>query len=209
MGHRGDFARPKADSMGIYWSSRRTPTNNPKALIFDMDGVLIDSEALHKSTKRQALRSAGIEVDETIFSRYIGRSDRVMITDVAKIHGRSEDAIEAILAEKDRLFALGQRDLRAVPGAIDFVHWAFRKYRLAVATSATAQNRKCALTSLGMALFFEVAIDISSIVHPKPSPEVFEKAIAQMEMAPSDCWIIEDALNGVAAAKKSHASPSH
>jgi beta-phosphoglucomutase-like phosphatase (HAD superfamily) len=104
MGHRGDFARQNGDSMGIYWPSRRTPTNNPKALVFDMDGVLIDSEALHKSTKRQALRSAGIQVDETIFSRYIGRSDRVMITDVAKIHGRSEDEIEAILAEKDRLF---------------------------------------------------------------------------------------------------------
>jgi beta-phosphoglucomutase len=71
------------------------------------DGVLIGSEALHKSTKRQALRSAGIEVDETVFSRYIGRSDRVMITDVANIPGRSEDGIEAILAEKDRLFALG------------------------------------------------------------------------------------------------------
>jgi beta-phosphoglucomutase-like phosphatase (HAD superfamily) len=91
--------------MGIYWPSRRTPTNDPKALVFDMDGVLIDSEVLHKSTKRQALRSAGIEVDETVFSRYIGRSDRVMITDVAKIHGRSNDEIEAILAEKDRLYA--------------------------------------------------------------------------------------------------------
>jgi pimeloyl-ACP methyl ester carboxylesterase len=83
--------------MGIYWPTRRTPTNNPKALVLDMDGVLIDSEALHKSTKRQALRSAGIEVDETVFSRYIGRSDRVMITDVASIHGRSNDEIEAVI----------------------------------------------------------------------------------------------------------------
>ena len=149
--------------MGIYWPSRRTPTNSPKALVFDMDGVLIDSEALHESTKRQALRSAGIEVDETVFSRYIGRSDRVMITDVAKIHGRSEDGIEAILAEKDRLYALGQRDLRPVPGAIDFVNWAHRKYRLAVATSATSRNRKCSLASLGMTSLFEVAIDSSSI----------------------------------------------
>jgi beta-phosphoglucomutase len=97
---------------------------------------------------------------------------------------------------------LGQRDLRPVLGAIDFVYWAYRKYRLAVATSATAQNRKCALASLGMTSFFEVAIDSSFIVHPKPSPEVFEKAIAQMKMARSDCWIIEDALNGVVGARE-------
>jgi beta-phosphoglucomutase len=188
--------------MGIHWPSRRTPTNNPKALVLDMDGVLIDSEPLHKSTKRQALCSAGIEVDESAFSRYIGRSDRAMITDLAKIHGHSEDGIEAILAEKDRLYALGQSDLRPVPGAIEFVYWAYRKYRLALATSATAQNRKYTLASLGMTSFFEVAIDSSFVVHPKPSPEIFEKAIAQMELAPSECWILEDALNGVVAARK-------
>src|ERR1700751_4217842 len=102
MGHRGGSARSNGENMGIYWPSRRTPTNNPKALVFDMDGVLIDSEVLHKSTKRQALRSAGIEVDETVFSRYIGRSDRIMITDMAKMHGGSNDEIEAILAEKNR-----------------------------------------------------------------------------------------------------------
>ena len=137
-----------------------------------------------------------------VFSRYIGRSDRVMITDVAKIHGRCNDEIEAILADKHRLYALGRRDLKPVPGAIDFVHWAYRKYRLAVATSATSRNREYALASLGIASMFEVAIDSSFIVHPKPSPEVFEKAIAKMDMGPSDCWIIEDALNGGEAARK-------
>jgi beta-phosphoglucomutase len=115
-----------------------------------------------------------------------------MITDVAKIHGRSEDGIEAILAEKDRLYALGQRDLRPVPGAIEAgcCH---------LCNLPKSQMRPCVsrMTSL-----FEVAIDSSFIVHPKPSPEVFEKAIAQMEMAPSDCWIIEDALNGFAAARE-------
>jgi HAD superfamily hydrolase (TIGR01509 family) len=190
------------DDMGIYWSSIRPPTTAPKALVFDMDGVLIDSERLHEYTKRQALRSAGIEVDETAFSRYIGRSDRVMITDVAKINGRSEDEIEAILAEKHRLYALGERDLKPVPGAIDFVNWASGRYRLAVATSATPRNRKCTLASLGITSLFEVAIDSSSFVQPKPSPEVFENAIARLEMAPSECWIIEDALTGVAAARK-------
>ena len=187
--------------MGIYQSSSRTPTHSPKALIFDMDGVLIDSEPLHEYTKRQALRSAGIEVDEMVFSRYIGRSDRVMITQMARINGRSDDEIEAILAEKARLYALGERDLKPVPGAVDFVCWAYEEYRLAVATSATARNRKCTLASLGLTSLFEVVIDSDSIAQPKPSPEVFEKTIAQLGVAASDCWIIEDAVNGVIAAR--------
>jgi hypothetical protein len=120
MSRRCDSACLNGDDMGIYWSSVRPPTNAPKALVFDMDGVLIDSERLHENTKRQALRSAGIEVDETVFARYTGRSDRVMITDVARINGRSTDEIEAILAEKHRLYALGERDLTACGGTDHF-----------------------------------------------------------------------------------------
>jgi hypothetical protein len=57
-------------NMGVYWSLGRRPTVNPRALIFDMDGVIVDSEALHESAKQQALRSAGIEVDELVFAQY-------------------------------------------------------------------------------------------------------------------------------------------
>ena len=70
---------------------------NPRALIFDMDGVIVNSEPLHQSAKRRALRSAGIEVGESDFAQYTGRSDRAMITDLAKVHGCSDDEVEAIL----------------------------------------------------------------------------------------------------------------
>lgn len=63
---------PGTGNMGVYWSLGRRPTVNPRALIFDMDGVIVDSEALHESAKRQALRSAGIEVDESVFVQYTG-----------------------------------------------------------------------------------------------------------------------------------------
>jgi beta-phosphoglucomutase-like phosphatase (HAD superfamily) len=91
---------------------------NPRALIFDMDGVIVDSEALHESAKRQALRSAGIEVDELVFAQYTGRSDRAMITDLAKVRGCSDDEVEAILLETQRLYALGEPQLRPITGVI-------------------------------------------------------------------------------------------
>jgi len=113
-----------------HWAQR--PTVNPTALIFDMDGVIVDSEALHESAKRQALRSAGIEVDELVFAQYTGRSDRAMITDLAKVRGCSDDEVEAILLETQRLYALGEPQLRPITGAIDFLYWARKHYRVAI-----------------------------------------------------------------------------
>jgi beta-phosphoglucomutase len=188
-------------NMGVYWSLGQRPTVNPRALIFDMDGVIVDSEALHESAKRQALRSAGIEVDELVFAQYTGRSDRAMITDLAKVRGCSDDEVEAILLETQRLYALGEPQLRPITGAIDFLYWARKHYRLAIATSATPRNRASTLANLRLAQVFDVAIDSASVTHAKPSPEIFLKAIAGLELPAEDCWVIEDSVNGIVAAR--------
>jgi beta-phosphoglucomutase len=187
--------------MGVYWSLGQRPTVNPRALIFDMDGVIVDSEALHESAKQQALRSAGIEVDESVFAQYTGRSDRAMITDLAKVHGRSDDEVEAILVETQRLYALGELHLRPISGVIEFLYWARKHYRLAIATSATPRNRTCTLANLRLAEVFDVAVDSASVIHAKPSPEIFLRAIAGLGLAAEDCWVIEDSVNGIVAAR--------
>jgi HAD superfamily hydrolase (TIGR01509 family) len=190
--------------MGVYWSLNRRPTLNPRALIFDMDGVIVDSEALHESAKQQALRSAGIEVDESVLAQYTGRSDRAMITDLAKVRGRSDDEVEAILLETQRLYTLGEPQLRPVSGAIEFLHWARKHYRLAIATSATPRNRISTLANLRVAQIFDVAVDSASVVQAKPSPEIFLKAVAGLKLAAEDCWVIEDSVNGIVAARHAH-----
>ena len=188
--------------MGVYWSLGPRPIVKPRALIFDMDGVIVDSEALHESAKRQALRSAGIEVDELVFAQYTGRSDRAMITDLAKVRGCSDDEVEAILLETQRLYALGEPQLRPITGAIDFLYWARKHYLLAIATSATPRNRASTLANLRLAQVFDVAIDSASVTHAKPSPEIFLKAIAGLELPAEDCWVIEDSVNGIVAARQ-------
>ena len=187
--------------MGVYWSLDRRQTVHPRALIFDMDGVIVDSEALHESAKQQALRFAGIEVDESVFAQYTGRSDRAMITDLAKAHGRSDDEVEAILLETQRLYTLGEPQLRPVSGAIEFLCWARKHYRLAIATSATPRNRTSTLANLRLAQVFEVAVDSASVIHAKPSPEIFLRAIAGLGLPAEDCWVIEDSVNGIVSAR--------
>jgi HAD superfamily hydrolase (TIGR01509 family) len=189
------------EGMGIYWPLGLRPTVNPRALIFDMDGVIVDSEALHESAKQQALRSAGIDVDESLLAQYTGRSDRAMITDLARAHGRSDDEVEAILLETQRLYTLGEPQLRPISGAIEFLDWALKHYRLAIATSATPRNRTSTLANLRLAEVFDVAVDSASVIHAKPSPEIFLRAIAGLGLPAEDCWVIEDSVNGIVAAR--------
>jgi HAD superfamily hydrolase (TIGR01509 family) len=179
----------------------RRQFDQPDALIFDMDGVLIDSEPLHERAKREALAEAGIVVPESLFANYTGRSDKAMIYEVAAERGFSAERCAQILDRKHRIYESLEHTLRPVSGAIDFVHWAKSRYRLAVATSATSRNREATLKSLQIESMFEVAVDSASFSQPKPSPEVFQIAIERLGVAPTACLVIEDAVNGIVAAR--------
>ena len=177
------------------------PSHDFKALIFDMDGVLLNSEPLHERAKREALKEAGIEVPEALFASYTGRSDKAMIYEVATAHGESEERCAEILGRKHRIYESREDTLLPVPGAVEFVHWAKAHYRLALATSATGRNREATLKSLQIESMFEVVVDSASFSQPKPSPEVFQIALERLGLAPAACLVIEDAVNGIVAAR--------
>ena len=133
-----------------------------EALIFDMDGVLINSEPLHERAKREGLLEVGIMVPESLFTSYTGRSDKAMIYEVAAGHGLNEQRSAEILDRKHRIYQSMEHTLCPVPGAIEFVHWANSRYRLALATSATSRNRVATLKSHQIESMFEVAVDSAS-----------------------------------------------
>ena len=172
-----------------------------EALIFDMDGVLINSEPLHERAKREALLEVGIMVPESLFASYTGCSDKAMIYEVAAGHGLNEQRSAEILDRKHRIYESLEHTLCPVSGAIEFVHWAKSRYRLALATSATSRNRETTLKSLQIESMFEVAVDSASFSQPKPSPEVFRIALERLGLAPAACLVIEDAVNGIVAAR--------
>jgi len=173
----------------------------PKALIFDMDGVLVDSEPLHKRAKEIMFGEVGFVLPESVYDSYKGRPDATMIPEVLGERGLSTDEIAEWLHRKHQIFEKIEHEMKAVPGAADFVSWAKTNYRIALATSATARNREAGLRLLGIGNPFETIVDAGRRHRPKPDPEVFQIAMRDLELNPQDCWIIEDSMNGLRAAK--------
>lgn len=172
---------------------------NPKALIFDMDGVLVDSEPLHKRAKELALREFGIQFPAATYDSYKGRPDATMFQEV--LAGKSVDEIAEVLHRKHQWFEKIEHELQPIAGAADFVRWASGHYRLGLATSATPRNRAAALQSLGIGECFESLVDTARFQRPKPDPEIFLVAMRDLALNAADCWIVEDSLAGVGAAK--------
>lgn len=173
----------------------------PTALIFDMDGVLIDSEPLHKRAKERAFEEHGILLPESVYDSYKGRPDATMLPEILGARGWSAERIQEFSRRKRQFYEEIEHELRAVAGAVDFVVWAAARYKLALATSSTKRNRETTFKVLGIGEQFAAIVDASGHTRPKPEPEVFLVAMRKLGVSPEDCWIIEDSVNGVKAAK--------
>ncbi len=172
----------------------------PSALIFDMDGVLVDSEPLHKRAKEEAFRRFGIVLPESVYDSYKGRPDATMMQEVLEERGQSA-LLDELLRVKHQIFESIEHDLQPIPGAVDFLRWAKSHYRVLLATSATPRNRAAALEVLGVSDLFEAVVDSGQFQRPKPDPEIFLVAMKRLGLAAEECWVIEVSLNGVKAAK--------
>lgn len=177
------------------------PLKSPTALIFDMDGVLVDSEPLHKRAKERAFQEFGIVLPASVYDGYKGRPDATMMPEILKARGWPADKIQKLAQRKNEIFDEIKHGLKAVPGAVDFVLWAETRYKIALATSASPRNREAAFAVLGIGERFPVMIDSTGHSRPKPDPEVFLLAMQRLDVKADQCWIIEDSVNGLRAAK--------
>ncbi len=168
-----------------------------------MDGVLIDSEPLHQRAKERAFEEFGIVLPESVYDSYKGRPDATMMPEILNARGWPAERIQKLSRRKDAVFDEIKHELEAVPGAVDFVLWAASRFRIALATSASPRNREAAFGVLGIGDRFQTVIDSSRSQRPKPDPEVFLLAMRELGVKAVDCWIIEDSVNGLRAAKAS------
>ena len=174
-----------------------------EAIIFDMDGVLTDSEPLINAAAIRMFREMGLEVRPEDFTPFVGAGENRYIGGVAEKYGRVIDIAAAKKRTYDIYLQLVPQSLRAFPGAVEFVRACRRAIlKTALASSADevkiqANLRKINLPPEG----WDAIVTGEDVAHPKPQPEIFLAAARKLGVGPDKCCVVEDALNGIRAAK--------
>ncbi len=174
-----------------------------RGVIFDMDGVLIDSEEYICRAAIEFLASRGVEAKPEDFIPFVGAGEDRYIGGVAEKYGLSLDLEEAKRETYTIYGRLIHGRLGPLPGAREFVsRCRGRGLKLAVASAADLMKVEMNLREIGFPPgAFDVVVTGSDVTHKKPHPEIFLAAAAKLGLEPRECLVVEDAVNGVRAAK--------
>jgi HAD superfamily hydrolase (TIGR01509 family) len=180
------------------------PARSFDAVIFDMDGVLCDSEPFIAAAAGEMLRRRyGIAVTRSDFLPFVGAGEDRFISGAAERHGVTVDlAIDKPLTYEIYLQMI-QGSLQPIEGAPEFLALARAAgLRLALATSSDRPKLEGNLAAIGIAeSTFDVVISAEHVTHKKPDPETFLRAVELLGLPASRCLVVEDAKNGVKAAR--------
>ena len=174
-----------------------------QAVIFDMDGVLTDSEPLICAAAMEMFRRRGRVVLEEDFIPFIGTGENRYIGGVAEKYGMALDIGEAKAETYALYLEMVPSRLNPFPGAVAFVN-ACRSAgrRCAVASSADRIKIDANLHKIGLPPgTWDAVVSAEDVERRKPHPDIFLKAAQRLGMTPGACTVVEDAVNGVAAAK--------
>jgi len=174
-------------------------------IIFDLDGVLVDSSSFHLEAWKRLAAEEGfpVRVTESWFKSTFGqRNDTILAT----LAGRPlpPEEITRLSARKEKLFRkLAAVGLQPLPGAVELVQALHRAgVLLAVGTSAPRENLNLVLERTGLVPYFTCVVTAEDVARGKPDPEVFLKAAFWLGLPPSSCMVLEDAEAGVEAARR-------
>ncbi len=172
------------------------------ALVFDLDGVIVDSNRVHSEVWREYLRRCGREVPEDFDLRMFGRRNDEI---VRAVFGRDLEPAEVFRhgAEKEKLYREMMGPVlraRLVPGVASFLE-RHRDMPMAVASNAEPANVDFVLEGSGLRKYFRAVVDGHQVERPKPDPEIYFRAAALLGISPTNCIVFEDSKTGVEAAR--------
>lgn len=174
-----------------------------KALVFDMDGVIIDSEPIHIDLTVQVLRDVGAEPHPDEIYEFIGVRNEEMWTTLISRHGIKESVGQLLERQKaykiERFF---DSRLEPIDGIPDLIQKACSLgMKIALATSSPRYFAEHVLKNVGILSYFDALVTADDISHSKPDPEIYLKAARALNLEPGMCVAIEDAYLGIQSAR--------
>jgi HAD superfamily hydrolase (TIGR01509 family) len=174
-----------------------------KGVLFDMDGVLVDSEHFICKAAVMMFRELGIDVSPQDFQPFVGMGENRYLGGVAEQRGIKMD-IEQVKARTYEIYEnIVRGKLSPLPGAHEFISKCRNKgLKLALATSADSIKMEVNLKEIGLSRdSFQTIITGLDVKKKKPFPDIYLKAAKRLGVKPGDCLVVEDAVSGIEAAK--------
>ncbi|PYE43255.1 HAD family phosphatase [Paenibacillus barcinonensis] len=175
-----------------------------QAVIFDMDGVLIDSEPIYFEIERSSFHHFGADVTIQEHHSFVGVTLESMWQQVIDKYQVNTPLEEILVYHQQQVMEqmLAHPGLTPMPGVERWVQWLHeQRIPIAVASSSPRALIDLIMDKTGLAPYFEVRMTGEEVEHGKPAPDIFIAAAKQIGISPANCLVIEDSRNGVQAAK--------
>ncbi len=178
-----------------------------KGVLFDMDGVLVDTEEYIRNAAILMFEELGLKVKAEDFFEFIGAGENRFIGGVAEKYNFEVEISSAKARTYEIYFQLIKGNLEPLPGVRSFMEKCRKRgLKTAIATSADRTKMESNLKEIGLAESdFDAVVNALDVKRQKPFPDIYIKAAEKISLNPKECLVVEDAVNGVRAAKTSGA----
>lgn len=181
-----------------------------KAVIFDMDGVLIDSEPAYLEMNKKLFSEFGIEMDDEDYKALVGLASLPMWKMLKEKYNLKNDVSDFMQLERRRMHEILDSDIISKPiaGIYDLLETLKdSNIKLSVASSSAKENINFVLSKLDLNKYFSFTISGEEVTNGKPAPDIFLKVAEKFNIDPGKCYVIEDSANGIKAARSAGMFP--
>jgi HAD superfamily hydrolase (TIGR01509 family) len=176
--------------------------NDLEAILFDLDGVIVDSEPLHEKAFRQTSLYLGHDLIQEEVASLRGTVDKIGAAKLLEYNPGATLSVAQVIEYYNNLFKAMIDQMKLIPGSREFIQKAHSKgFKLGLTTSALRENQQRVFEMFNLRPFFSTITTGEDIIKGKPHPEPYLKTAEKLGVAPPNALVIEDSVNGVRSGK--------
>jgi beta-phosphoglucomutase len=173
-----------------------------KSVLFDLDGIIVNSEPLHFEAHQKALRQFGINITLDDYMEFgVAKGDSGFFAEMSKKYGIKIDRAKVSKLKRELYKIIFSKKAALQKGVLDLIDFLSGRYVLAITSSGARDTIEFVIEKLGLENKFETIISGNDVKRVKPFPDIYEKALDLLELESTECVAIEDSESGLFAAK--------